>query len=180
MDCVFVCIWKEAAGNGSRWGGGDEAKSSKTWVRMFGAPSKSRKEGPPEYKSRALLQDHPVSGRELKQVACNFMVVSYLVHFSTLIMEVLFSPETSFVFQHLHDVDNLTFVLRNRHGIPLFSIETGSGAHSASQAMGTGFCSGLKRQEREADHSLPTSVERSRTPGSIHPLLHTLNGVVLN
>jgi hypothetical protein len=59
--------------------------------------------------------------------------------------------------------DNLTFVFRNRHEISLFGVHTGSGDHPASQAMGTGFCSGLKRQGREANHSLPTGVEVKKT-----------------
>jgi hypothetical protein len=39
------------------------------------------------------------------------------------------------------------------------SVQTGSGAHPASYPMGTG----VKRQGREADHSLPTSAEVKKT-----------------
>jgi hypothetical protein len=43
-------------------------------------------------------------------------------------------------------------------------IETGSGAHPDSYPMGTGVPSpGRKRQERETDHSSPTSAEMKKT-----------------
>jgi hypothetical protein len=42
----------------------------------------------------------------------------------------------------------------------LQDVQTGSGAHPASYPMGTGALSPrIKRQEREADHSLPINAE---------------------
>jgi hypothetical protein len=52
-------------------------------------------------------------------------------------------------------------------------IQTSSEAHPASYPMGTGGSSlgGVKRLERKADHSPPTSAS-SRKRGSMHPLPH--------
>jgi hypothetical protein len=42
----------------------------------------------------------------------------------------------------------------------MLSVQTGCGAHPAYYQMGTGFLSlGVKRPEREADHSPPSSAE---------------------
>jgi hypothetical protein len=52
-------------------------------------------------------------------------------------------------------------------------VQTGSGVHTTSSAMGTGGSYlGVKRQGREADRSLPTSA-KVKNRGSIHPPLHT-------
>jgi hypothetical protein len=55
----------------------------------------------------------------------------------------------------------------------LHSVQTGSGAHSASYPMGTSGCYlGEKRLEREADHSPPTSAEINKM-WTLRPLPHT-------
>jgi hypothetical protein len=55
----------------------------------------------------------------------------------------------------------------------LHKVETGSGAHPASYAIGTGGCfPGVKRQQREADYS-PLSIAEVKNNGTIPPLLHT-------
>jgi hypothetical protein len=47
---------------------------------------------------------------------------------------------------------------------PLRSVQTGSGAHPTFYPMGTGgFLPGIKRPERETDHSIPTSAEVKNT-----------------
>jgi hypothetical protein len=63
----------------------------------------------------------------------------------------------------------------------LRSVQTGSGAHTASYPMGTGgaLSSGVKRPGHEADHSLPSNVE-VKNGGAIPPLPPCLHGVVLN
>jgi hypothetical protein len=56
------------------------------------------------------------------------------------------------------------------------SVQTGSGAHPASCPMGTGGDHpGVKRQQREGDHSPPsgTKVKKGRV---IPPLLHIPSG----
>jgi hypothetical protein len=55
----------------------------------------------------------------------------------------------------------------------LTSVQTGSGAHSASYPMDTGVHSaGLKGLGREADHSPPSSAE-AKNDGAISSLPHT-------
>jgi hypothetical protein len=54
----------------------------------------------------------------------------------------------------------------------LHCVQTGSGAHPSSQPMGTGGSfPKVKRQEREADHSPPSSAE-VKNGGAIRPLPH--------
>jgi hypothetical protein len=55
----------------------------------------------------------------------------------------------------------------------LSNVPKDSGSHSVSYLMGTGgFSPGLKRQEREADHSpLPSAVVKNG--GAVLQLLHT-------
>jgi hypothetical protein len=46
----------------------------------------------------------------------------------------------------------------------LYIVQTGSGVHPASYPVATGVSlPGIKRQEREADHSPPTSAEVKKT-----------------
>jgi hypothetical protein len=40
----------------------------------------------------------------------------------------------------------------------LQNVQTGSGAHPTSHSMGTGFFPGVKRPEREFDHSPPSNA----------------------
>jgi hypothetical protein len=55
----------------------------------------------------------------------------------------------------------------------LHSVQTGSGAHPASNSVGTGGSYlGVKRPGREADHSPSSSVE-VKNGGAIPPLPHT-------
>jgi hypothetical protein len=55
---------------------------------------------------------------------------------------------------------------------PLYRVQTGFGAHPASYLTSTtDFSSGVKRQEREADHSSPSSAE-IKNDGAIPPLHH--------
>jgi hypothetical protein len=69
---------------------------------------------------------------------------------------------------------------RARNVSLLRSVQTESGAHPASYPMGTGsFSPGLKRTEREADHSPPSDAE-IKNGGIILPLPINLHGVMLN
>jgi hypothetical protein len=55
----------------------------------------------------------------------------------------------------------------------LHNVQTGSGAHPASYTAGTGAVSpGIKRQGREADHSVP-SRSKIKNSGAIPPLPRT-------
>jgi hypothetical protein len=61
-----------------------------------------------------------------------------------------------------------------RHFSLLYSIQTDSGAHSASCPVGNGGSfPGVKRPGREADHSPPSSAE-VKNGGALPPLPHTL------
>jgi hypothetical protein len=58
----------------------------------------------------------------------------------------------------------------------ILGVQTGSGAHPDSFAMGTGgggvASPGMKRQRRKADHSPPSSAD-VKNGGAIPPLPHT-------
>jgi hypothetical protein len=65
--------------------------------------------------------------------------------------------------------------------ITLQVVRTDSGAHLDSSSMGTGgSLLGLKRLEREVDHSSPTVAVVKNTYVYIHPLPRTSYGVVLS
>jgi hypothetical protein len=62
----------------------------------------------------------------------------------------------------------------------LRSVQAGSGALPASYPIGTGGLSlGVKRQERESDHSPPSSAE-VKNGRAIPPPATCIHGIVLN
>jgi hypothetical protein len=63
----------------------------------------------------------------------------------------------------------------------LHVVQTGSWAHPASYPVGTGvLSSGVKRPEREADHSPPTNAEVKKVWIYISTPPYAFNGIVLN
>jgi hypothetical protein len=71
------------------------------------------------------------------------------------------------------------FNSRQRHRrdfSPRHGVQTGTGVHTASYPMGTsGSYSGIRRPERERDHSPPSSTE-VKMRGAIYPLPNTPSG----
>jgi hypothetical protein len=62
----------------------------------------------------------------------------------------------------------------------IYSVKTGSGAHSASYPMSAGICSpGIKRQWSLVDHSPPSGSE-VKNCGPVPPLSLSLPGIVFN